>query len=133
MATVLLYIHAPTSKIFSERHLPSSITIAQLRGRLEPITGIPPSSQLLTFYNARTDLPDGSPLPAKALDLKGWSAEQEDASTLEQLGIKEGMGLQVGDDRPEDMRGFGDESEIDRYEMTEEEYQKRGGESRSAF
>lgn len=128
---VLIFIHSPTSKISAERLLPTSEPISALRARLEPITGIPPSSQILSLHSSRTDDPDQRPPPSLVKRISGaLTQEQEDSVTLGSLGARDGMGLKVEDDRPGDVaRMFSDESLVEnRFELTEEEYKARNGE-----
>ena len=58
---VPLLINSPNAS--SERRITPSWTIAQLKTRLEPITGIPPGCQRLTLT-----LPGREPVPLAAAD-----------------------------------------------------------------
>jgi len=56
MADVPLYVIAEFSS--SERRITPSWSIAQLKAKLEPITGIPPSCQVITLKTAtNTEIP----------------------------------------------------------------------------
>lgn len=122
--SVLLVIHAPTVPIVSERRLPSDTSLLSIRQRLELLSGIPPESQKISLWSARTDDQDSH---ASLL----LQIESSRADTLAQLGAKDGMGLKVEDTRDGQVRDqFGEEEEekISKYEMGDEEYAKRSGE-----
>ncbi len=92
MATLNLFIHAPSANISSERRLPSSIPIHQLKGHLERITGIPPSEQILSLHSTRTDDPDSKAALIARLPAHGEEAEER---SLEDFHASEGMAIKV--------------------------------------
>lgn len=126
MATLTLFLHAPTAKISSERRLPSQIPFSALRARIEAITGVPSDVQRLALYSTRTDDPDArAQLIAQLVG---------DELTLEQAGARDFMGLKVDDPRPAALANqFSDDSAVEKYEMDDEVYAKRRGECARAM
>ena len=95
----------------SERRISPSWTIALLKQKLEPITGVPTSSQKLVLYppNSTTGVPVSSP--------------DEENATLSQFTLLPYGRLVVEDTRPPGARpNYTDISGVDKYEMPEEEY-----------
>lgn len=100
----------------SERRITPSWTISQLRARLEPITGIPPSSQVLHL------LPPKSAGGASQHKI-AITAADEDVAQLALFPLAPYAELHVGDTRPAGARpNFSDVSGVDKYVMPEEEY-----------
>ncbi|EFW98709.1 cell polarity protein [Grosmannia clavigera kw1407] len=101
----------------SERRITPSWTITQLRARLEPITGIPPSFQVLHLLppNSSGNSGRGQKLAITAAD--------EDTVQLAQFPLAPYAELHVGDTRPPGARpNFSDVSGVDKYVMPAEEY-----------
>ncbi|KAH7321103.1 putative Alp11-like protein of tubulin-folding cofactor B [Stachybotrys elegans] len=97
----------------SERRITPSWSISQLRTKLEPITGIPPSSQKLSLKSS------GS--PAVAIE-----AADEDNTPLSVFSLTPYAELHVIDTRPPGSRpNLTDASGVDKYVMPEEEYEKK--------
>ncbi|PNS14499.1 hypothetical protein CAC42_3785 [Sphaceloma murrayae] len=95
----------------SERRVSPAWIIAQLKTKLEPITGIPVSSQGLSLrvsgsLQSLQQLPDTTP--------------------LSRLGLYEYAELHVSDSRPAGLReNFTDVSAVAKYEMPKQEYETR--------
>ncbi|KAI8049507.1 CAP Gly-rich domain-containing protein [Syncephalis plumigaleata] len=95
---------------FSERRFNKSVPIEELKTRLEPITGVPPSAQTLALYDK---------------DQLVTSIEGDDRM-LGYFSPQDYMELRVGDTRPVGAREqFTDVSQVERYVMPDEEYAKR--------
>ena len=86
-AVLNLFIHAPAALVSSERRLPSTIPLDQLRGHLERLTGIPPDQQRLSLWTTRTDDPDARATLVSQLT--------DDDKSLEQYGVRELMCIKV--------------------------------------
>ncbi|KAK3705797.1 hypothetical protein LTR37_013104 [Vermiconidia calcicola] len=97
----------------SERRVSPSWTIAHLKGRLEPITGIPASCQRLSLKVASQ-----TPQPIEAAD--------EESTQLVRWPIQAYAELQVIDTRPPGSRtNYTDVSAVPKYEMPVAEYESR--------
>ncbi|PSN68374.1 Cap-Gly domain-containing protein [Corynespora cassiicola Philippines] len=110
-ADVPLLISAPQSR--SERRISPSWSIAHLKTRLEPITGIPAASQHLT-------LRVGSQDPAAI------AAPDEEHTQLASFPLQPYAEITVTDTRPPAARtDFSDLSAVEKYEMPTAEYEAR--------
>ncbi|KAK5070819.1 hypothetical protein LTR64_003793 [Lithohypha guttulata] len=112
--TTIPHDTTPNAKILvrSERRITPSWTLSELKTRLEPITGIPASSQFL-----RTLSIDGQTW----ITLSPDSALAGDA----RWGLTRNSELQVIDLRPPGTReNFSDVSNVEKYVMPEEQYEK---------
>ncbi|CCF35108.1 CAP-Gly domain-containing protein [Colletotrichum higginsianum] len=110
MADVPLQVISENSS--SERRITPSWTISQLRTKLEPITGIPPSSQKISLKTASGSLP--------------IEASDEDNAQLTGFPLAPYAELHVADTRPAGARpNFTDTSGVEKYVMPEEEYAKK--------
>ncbi|KAA8896783.1 CAP Gly-rich domain-containing protein [Sphaerosporella brunnea] len=98
----------------SERRVNPAWSIAQLKSKLLPITGIPPSSQQLTLR-----LPHApQPIPIASND--------EEATQLSNFPLQPYAEIHVVDTRPASARlNLTDTSEIEKWEMPKEQYEKR--------
>ncbi|KAJ3411127.1 hypothetical protein HDV05_002691 [Chytridiales sp. JEL 0842] len=95
----------------SERRFDRAMTIASLKERLEPITGVPCGSMRLVAYNH-------SEQPVCSLD--------DDSKMLGFYPLQDMFRLQVSDTNPHRVKGqYTDVSMVEKYEMPEEEYEKR--------
>ncbi|KAI9901798.1 hypothetical protein N3K66_003615 [Trichothecium roseum] len=111
MADVPLQVISEQSA--SERRISPSWSIDQLRGRLEPITGIPPSSQKLSLKAA-----GGERIAIEAAD--------EENTRLSSFPLAPYAELHVADLRPPGARpNYTDTSNVDKYVMPEDEYEKK--------
>ncbi|KAF1844666.1 uncharacterized protein K460DRAFT_365607 [Cucurbitaria berberidis CBS 394.84] len=108
-ADVPLIIKSPNSS--SERRISPSWTIAQLKTRLEPITGVPASCQQLSI---RVGSQDAVPL----------TAPDEEQTRLAAFPLQPYAEIGVVDTRPPAARvDFTDLSAVDKYEMPPAEYE----------
>ncbi|KAI9595440.1 CAP Gly-rich domain-containing protein [Syncephalis fuscata] len=108
MSIVILMVTSDASH--SERRFNKSMSIEELKTRLEPITGIPSSSQTLSIY-------DKNRLVASVVG---------DDRMLGYFSPEDYMELRVGDTRPVSVREqYTDVSQVEKYEMPDEEYAKR--------
>jgi tubulin-folding cofactor B len=96
----------------SERRISPTLTLSQLKAKLETITGIPPPSQRLVVYASNGSAPT-------TIDL-------QDNSTVADCGIRAQYRIHVNDTRPKDQQiDFNDVQSTERYEMPAEEYAAR--------
>ncbi|KAK1597713.1 CAP-Gly domain-containing protein [Colletotrichum navitas] len=110
MADVPLQVISENSA--SERRITPSWTITQLRTKLEPITGIPPSSQRISLKTASGNIP--------------IEASDEDSARLTAFPLAPYAELHVADTRPTSARpNFTDTSGVEKYVMPEKEYAKK--------
>jgi hypothetical protein len=125
-STVLVVIHAPTVPLVSERRLPSDVPLRTILPRLELLSGIPPESQKISIWSARTDDVDShAKLIRECVDASAY------ANSLAKLGVQDGMGVKVEDTRSGEIRdqfGAEEEERVEKYEMDDEVYAKRAGE-----
>ncbi|CAO1627280.1 unnamed protein product [Parajaminaea phylloscopi] len=128
MATVTLFVHAPSTCVSAEKRLPLGDDLFTVRGRLEHITGIPPDHQRIQLWNSRTDDADARAAPGQSLLWDSSEASSEHSSLLS-IGAQDGMGLKVLDDRPPDvvarLMAQEDDPNVDSYAMSDEAYQQR--------
>ncbi|KAI9670151.1 MAG: hypothetical protein M1817_004488 [Caeruleum heppii] len=105
-----LLITSPSSS--SERRITPSWTIAQLKQKLEPITGIPPASQRLVVSHNGSSRGEGI-----------IRADDEEGTTLEGFGLRRGEEISVQDLRPPSARpNLTDPSSVPKYSLPEETY-----------
>ncbi|KAI1471588.1 CAP Gly-rich domain-containing protein [Daldinia caldariorum] len=111
MADVPLQVISENS--ISERRITPSWSITQLKRKLEPITGIPPSSQRISLKTASKDS-----IPVEAAD--------EDAVLLSSFPLSAYAELHIVDTRPASAKlNFNDTSGVEKYIMPPEEYEKK--------
>ncbi|KAJ9131050.1 Cell polarity protein alp11 [Coniochaeta hoffmannii] len=102
-----------SDNVSSERRITPSWTIGQLKTKLEPITGVPPSSQRLSLKTAV-----GESIPIESAD--------EDSTHLTNFPLSPYAELHVHDTRPPGARlNLTDTSGVEKYVMPEEEYAKK--------
>jgi len=102
-----------TPLVSAERRITPTWTISQLKSRLEPITGIPPSSQSL-----RTKPLSSGPTT--------WIALAPDTALVgaRAFGLSKGCEIEVLDTRPAGARAnFADTSGVDKYVMPADKYE----------
>ncbi|EPQ32029.1 uncharacterized protein PFL1_00227 [Pseudozyma flocculosa PF-1] len=122
MSVLNLFIHAPSTLVSSERRLPSSIPLHDLKHRLEPIVGVPPSNQILEIHTSRTD---DATSPSR-LYLHVPAGSPQEAQSLLDLGVEENWAIKVLDTRPKELvQTYTDESLVEKYEMDDDTYAKR--------
>ncbi|KAK4175418.1 CAP Gly-rich domain-containing protein [Triangularia setosa] len=111
MADVPLYVVSDYSS--SERRITPSWSIAQLKTKMEPITGIPPSCQHIFLKTSSNDR-----IPIEASD--------EEAVYLQSFPLAPYAELQVVDTRPASARpNFSSAVGVEKFELPEEEYEKK--------
>ncbi|TRM58756.1 CAP Gly-rich domain-containing protein [Schizophyllum amplum] len=112
MSAVNVFVTSPDTR--SERRFDLHITIEQLKGKLELITGIPVENQVLHLVNS---LDDTRPIAALS----------EDSRPLGYYGVRDYQAIKVDDLNPAtSFTGqLTDTSQVDKFELTEEEYSKR--------
>ncbi|KAI1816389.1 CAP Gly-rich domain-containing protein [Poronia punctata] len=111
MADVPLLVISENSS--SERRITPSWSISQLKSKLEPITGVPPSCQRLKLKTS-----DGQTVAIEAGD--------EDYTQLHNFPLAPYAELQVTDTRPPNARvNFNDTTGVAKYVMPVEEYEKK--------
>ncbi|QIX02462.1 hypothetical protein AMS68_007979 [Peltaster fructicola] len=97
----------------SERRINPSWTIAQLKARLEPITGVPAGSQRLSLKVASQQ-----PQLIEAVD--------EDRQTLSHWALQAYAEIQITDTRPPGVReNYTDTSNVEKYTLPITEYEAR--------
>ncbi|KAK8094518.1 Cell polarity protein alp11 [Apiospora hydei] len=111
MADVPLQVVSENSA--SERRITPSWSISQLKAKLEPMTGVPPSAQRLVLKT-----------PAK--ETVAIEAMDEDNTYLSSFPLTPYAELQVVDTRPAGQRpNYTDTSGVDKYVMPADEYEKK--------
>ncbi|KAF3070508.1 Cell polarity protein alp11 [Daldinia childiae] len=111
MADVPLQVISENST--SERRITPSWSITQLKRKLEPITGIPPSSQRISLKTASKES-----IPIEGAD--------EDVVLLSNFPLSAYAELHIIDTRPASAKmNFNDTSGIEKYIMPPEEYEKK--------
>ncbi|KAJ3028169.1 UNVERIFIED_CONTAM: hypothetical protein HDU68_002315 [Siphonaria sp. JEL0065] len=108
-AIVTLFVSS--EGVTSERRFDKGQTIAQLKERLEPITGVPCATMKITLFS-KTDA------PLCSLD--------DDSKMLGFFPCENFMRIHVSDTNPHRVKGaFTDVSQVKKFEISEEEYEKR--------
>ncbi|GAA5893766.1 hypothetical protein JCM5296_001128 [Sporobolomyces johnsonii] len=124
MSLLSLWISSPDTH--SERRIGNDILISQLKLKLEPITGIPYDSQSLTLRRTNTGARHsgaGGPGQGEVL-----AVLDDNNRTLESYGVREWMTIRVesSDPNARSLAGqFTDDSQVDKFELTKEEYEAR--------
>lgn len=114
-----LFIRSPDT--YSERQYDLHLTIGALQTKLESVTGIPFSSQRLTLYPTAEGLEPGSSASQSPLAVMSDSDQ-----TLADYGAVDWCGIQVENTDPHARDGeFVDTSRVEKFELTQEEYEKR--------
>ncbi|KAG0929272.1 hypothetical protein G6F29_012125 [Rhizopus arrhizus] len=110
MSIVNLFVDTSEEKVSTERRFDKGLTISQLKYKLEPITGIPSSTQMIELYQGNNLL---------------GSLDDED-KMLGAYPVEDYMRLHVKDTNPHRVRNqYTDVSLVEKFELTEDEYQKR--------
>ncbi|KAH6915721.1 tubulin-folding cofactor B [Coprinopsis sp. MPI-PUGE-AT-0042] len=110
----VLNIWVKSPDTHSERRIDPHWTVEQLKGKLEVITGIPVSNQILSLLESESD-----PRVIATLD--------DDSKQLGFYGLRDWQVITVGDANPStSFTGqLTDTSQVDKFELTEEEYAQR--------
>jgi tubulin-folding cofactor B len=107
---VSLRVTSSTTSFSSERRFPIGSVITELKGKLELLTGAMASSMTLELYDKEDKL---------------IGKLNDDERTLQSYGITDGMRIHVFD--PSQKAGeFEDVSKVEKYEMSDDAYAKRG-------
>ncbi|CEP10949.1 hypothetical protein [Parasitella parasitica] len=110
MSIVTLFVDSSVEKVSSERRFEKSLTISQLKFKLEPITGIPHATQKIELYQ-------GS-------HLQGTFDDEE--KMLGAYPVEDYMRLHVIDTNPHRVKNqYTDVSLVEKFELTNDEYEKR--------
>ncbi|KAI9205921.1 CAP Gly-rich domain-containing protein [Polychytrium aggregatum] len=108
-AVVTLFISSEAAT--SERRFSKSITIASLKERLEPITGVPASTMKVSLYSKSDEF---------------MGVLDDDSKMLGFFPVVDYARLQITDLNPHRVRGeYTDLSAVKKFELTEDEYNKR--------
>ncbi|KAG6909785.1 hypothetical protein DXG01_015278 [Tephrocybe rancida] len=109
---VRLFVISPDTH--SERRLELHVTVKKLKDKLELITGIPASNQVISLYNSESD--------SNAL-----ATLSDDSKQLGFYGARDYQVLRVVDTNPSvSFTGqMTDVSQVDKFELTPEEYARR--------
>ncbi|KAJ3075475.1 hypothetical protein HDU98_007973 [Podochytrium sp. JEL0797] len=108
---VKLFVSCDDNAAASERRFDKGLSVASLKERLEPLTGVPASSQRVALFSATN---------ARLCVL------DDDAKMLGFYPCEDYMRLHVSDTNPHRQRGaFTDVSQVEKFEITEDEYNKR--------
>lgn len=113
----LISVWISSSDSYSERLLSPHLSIAELRSKLQPITGIPAGSQWLAL----------NPPPGQS-DLSHPVLLEQDHLTLSDYRLQEGSTIDVVDRNPHAASQAGqynDVSQVQKFELPAEEYEKR--------
>lgn len=124
-----VWVQLTSANSSSERRLPLSWTLAVLKARLEPITGIPRSSQRLILRRggdgvvpANEDGDDGRAAHTGQV----IEAPDEDDTTLEHFRLTKGCEIYIESTQPASLRqDFNDPSRVEKYSIPDEIYEKR--------
>ncbi|KAJ9118556.1 hypothetical protein QFC22_003776 [Naganishia vaughanmartiniae] len=111
-----VFVRSPDT--YSERRFDPNLTIGALKAKLESITGIPYSSQVLYRFSSPDDVgKEGAP----------GVVMQDDGRTLAEEGVTEWECISVTNINPNaNPEGeFTDVSRVDKYEISQDEYEKR--------
>ncbi|CAO3612417.1 unnamed protein product [Mucor hiemalis] len=110
MSIVTLFVDTSNEQVSSERRFDKSLTISQLKYKLEPITGIPYSTQKIDLYQGN--------------NLQG--PLDNDERMLGSYPVEDYMRIQVTDTNPHRVKNqYTDVSLVEKFELTEDEYEKR--------
>ncbi|WVQ98654.1 hypothetical protein IAU59_005785 [Kwoniella sp. CBS 9459] len=115
MTIISVFVTSPDTH--SERRVDSDLTVSQLKDKLVPITGISPHYQVISLYRSTEAMSTGGS-PFAKLDDEG--------RTLKSYGIEEWNCVKVDNTDPNYRPGeYTDESNLERFELTNEEYEAR--------
>ncbi|BGP39926.1 hypothetical protein JCM10450v2_003905 [Rhodotorula kratochvilovae] len=123
MALVSVWVSSPDTH--SERRIAPELSVAQLKFKLEPITGIPAATQALSLRRTGTDAGHSG---ASAAGGEVLAVLDDEDRTLASYGLREYMTIRVDSNDPH-ARGlagqYTDDSQVEKFELTEEEYAAR--------
>ncbi|WVF72277.1 hypothetical protein IAT40_007089 [Kwoniella sp. CBS 6097] len=114
MTIISVFVSSPDTH--SERRIDSDLTVSQLKDKLVPITGISPQYQLISLYRSTEAAETG----------KSFAKLDNDSASLKSYRIEEWNCVKVDNTDPNYRPGeFTDESNLERFELTNEEYESR--------
>lgn len=115
---MLISVFVSSSDTHSERRFDTSLTVAQLKDKLMPITGIAPQYQALSLVSSDSSASGSAPQPLVTLS--------DEARTLAGYGIEPYQTIRVVNLDPTARPGeFSDVSQVDKFELTADEYAAR--------
>ncbi|KAK4699650.1 tubulin-specific chaperone B, partial [Phenoliferia sp. Uapishka_3] len=127
MSLLTFWVSSPDTH--SERRLATDLTILQLKGKLETVTGIPYQSQIVKLQRTAGDNLVGHGGAGEGPGQKEVLAVLDsDDRTLESYGAREWMTLRVDNLDPTSRSTAGqytDISRVEKFELTTEEYEQR--------
>ncbi|KAJ3039719.1 hypothetical protein HDV00_011951 [Rhizophlyctis rosea] len=107
----IVTVFVSSEGVSSERRFDKATTIGNLKDRLEPITGVPVSSMRIELYTNADQL---------------VGTFDDDSKMLGYYPVENFMRLHVVNTDPHRIRNeYGDVSQVEKFEITEEEYEKR--------
>ncbi|OBZ80359.1 Tubulin-folding cofactor B [Choanephora cucurbitarum] len=110
MSIVTLFVDTSEEQVSSERRFDKSLTISQLKYKIEPITGIPYSTQKIDLYHGKHLL--------GTLD--------DESRMLGSYPVEDYMRLHVIDTNPHRIKNqYTDVSLVEKFELTDDQYEKR--------
>ncbi|KAF9512676.1 hypothetical protein BS47DRAFT_1393978 [Hydnum rufescens UP504] len=114
MTSATVIVSSPDTR--SERTYDLSLSVGDLKKKLEPVTGIPISSQILSLFRS-----DQDSVKIKFLD--------DDDRPLGYFGVVTGMHIKVDDLNPSlnNTGQFMDVSRVEKFEISKDEYERRPG------
>ncbi|KAF4569513.1 hypothetical protein EYR40_008488 [Pleurotus pulmonarius] len=112
MAVVTVFVSSPDTR--SERRYDLHLTVAQLKEKLELITGIPVSNQTISVLDSEEDT-------------RAVTTLSDDSQQLGFYGLKDFQVLKVGDTNPSvTLTGqLTDVSQVEKFELSDEAYAQR--------
>ncbi|KAM0746866.1 hypothetical protein T439DRAFT_329551 [Meredithblackwellia eburnea MCA 4105] len=125
MSLLTFWVSSPDTH--SERRLATDLTILQLKGKLEQVTGIPYQSQTVKLQRTAQDAGHGGTGEGSGAK-EVLAVLDEDERTLASYGAREWMTLRVDSSDPQvrSLAGqFSDPSQVEKFELTKEEYEAR--------
>ncbi|OCF35425.1 tubulin-folding cofactor B [Kwoniella heveanensis BCC8398] len=115
MAIISVFVSSPDTH--SERRIDPDLSVSQLKDKLVPITGISPQYQVISLFKSTDAVATGKPF----VKLEG-----DESKSLKSFGIEEWNCIKVDNTDPNYRPGeFTDETNLERFELTNEEYEKR--------
>ena len=120
--SVTLAVRAPSTRVSTEKAFPLTISLYELLGRIERLTGIPPNAQKLTLYSSGAEGSGSVPVG----DSCGFG---DDAQVLLLWNAASGMTIQVDDKNPARSAWLGEE--VEKFELSDADYERRSDSLRS--
>ncbi|WVR05113.1 hypothetical protein IAU60_002125 [Kwoniella sp. DSM 27419] len=113
MPFISIFVTSPDTH--SERKVDTDLTVQQFKDKLTPITGISPQYQRLNLFSS-----------AEAINESPTASLDDESRSLSSYGLEEWNCIKVDNTDPSYRPGqFTDESNLERFELTSEEYESR--------